>query len=265
MFSFRISTLFISVALLFVPYAYARAAQPLETETARTLPAGRSEVGLTFERQISSEGTETAAPIAVEYGLSDRVELLLEPVFFTYIRPKTGSSARGAGDLEATLTGRLNDERSFLPALAVAAELKYPTATNLQIGTGVPDYTGYLIASKRIGAFDTHLDVGYTVPGRPDGIALINYWNFAAAGEFRATERMTLMAEVLGNTTSLPDAAEGAPATPESPTTPEASGGETIGMIGATFRLSETVLLAGGVTYDNRHAVLFRPGITFRF
>ena len=53
-------------------------AQTLETESARVLPAHAWEVGYAFEAQTSSEGTERAMPFAFEYGLSDRVELLIE-------------------------------------------------------------------------------------------------------------------------------------------------------------------------------------------
>ena len=74
-------------------------AQILETETARPLGKGTLEVGTNFEYQTSSEGHESALPMAVEYGFTDRFELLLEPVAYTAIRPKAGQRATGVGDL----------------------------------------------------------------------------------------------------------------------------------------------------------------------
>ncbi|MBI3811973.1 MAG: hypothetical protein HY283_07195 [Nitrospirae bacterium] len=82
----------------------AHAAQPLETETARLLEAGSLEIEGTFEYQTSSEGTETAVPMVFGYGLTDNLELLVEPAFYTAICPKVGRQAIGRGDLEVTLT-----------------------------------------------------------------------------------------------------------------------------------------------------------------
>src|SRR5205085_4586546 len=70
-------------------------AQTLETETARLLPAGWWKIGNAFEFQTSTDGTEAAIPFAIEYGLSNRVELLVEPVPYTAIRPKVGRHAFG--------------------------------------------------------------------------------------------------------------------------------------------------------------------------
>src|SRR5205085_1316719 len=79
-------------------------AQILETETARPVGKGTLELGTNFEYQISSEGSELALPMGVEYGFSDRLELLLEPVAYTAIRPKAGLHAAGVGDIELTST-----------------------------------------------------------------------------------------------------------------------------------------------------------------
>ncbi|MEO8089535.1 MAG: hypothetical protein ABI703_04490, partial [Gemmatimonadales bacterium] len=55
-------------------------AQILETETARPVGRGGLELGSNFEYQTSSEGHEAALPFAVEYGFSNRFEVLVEPV-----------------------------------------------------------------------------------------------------------------------------------------------------------------------------------------
>src|SRR5260370_42392405 len=103
-------------------------AQILETETARLLRKGVLEIGSNFEYQTSSEGHEAALPFALEYGLSSRVEFLLEPVAYTAIRPTTGPRAAGVGDLEATPTFLARRETRGAPALAFAAEVTFPTA-----------------------------------------------------------------------------------------------------------------------------------------
>ncbi len=242
------------------------AAQPLETETARTLKEGHAEVGYSYEFQTSTEGTETSVPFAAEYGLSDYVEIMVEPVPYTKISPAKGKgngSAKGVGDVEVTSTFRFNDEKGLLPAFGVAAELKYALATDPLIGTGEPDYTGYLIMSKRFGRFDTHYDFGYTVPGSPAGIHLNNYFDYGVAAEYFLNGTFDFAAEVIGNTASVAGA-EGEGAGPGA-ITAEATTAEQVGMLGGRIHFNEHVTLALGVTYDNKHAVLFRPGITLAF
>ena len=47
--------------------------------------------------------------------------------------------------------------------------------------------------------------------------------------------------------------------------TPEVSSGELVGMLGFRYRIREKVFFTFGASYDNNHAVLLRPGITFYF
>jgi len=120
--------------------------QPLETETARLPLQGMLVFGSTYEFQTSAQGTEHALPFTFEYGLADRLALLVEPVLLTSIRPKVGRKATGVGDLEATLQYLARDETRSFPALALAAEIKLPTARDTLIGTRRTDFTPYLIA-----------------------------------------------------------------------------------------------------------------------
>src|SRR5437588_7721287 len=101
-------------ALLFIATA-AFASQPLETETARILPAGTIKLEATNEFQTSKEGTERAFPFVFEYGLGHQTEITIEPVFGTSIRPKRGPRASGAGDLEVTVTHLFIPENGGLP------------------------------------------------------------------------------------------------------------------------------------------------------
>jgi hypothetical protein len=128
-----------------------------------------------------------------EYGLTDRLEVLLEPVFYTSIQPTEGPGARGVGDLEATLTAVVRAETRRTPALATAFEVKIPTTHDPLIGTGKTDYTGYLIASKRMGRVDAHANFGYSMLGRPAGVDLNNIFNYAGAAEWTLSRRLDLV------------------------------------------------------------------------
>ena len=94
-------------------------AQVLETEESKPLAAKQFEIGTGLEFQKSKEGTETALPLAIEYGLSEKFTLLVEPVGFTNIQPKTGTVAKGIGDLEVTLFYQVLAEKKSFPSSRV--------------------------------------------------------------------------------------------------------------------------------------------------
>jgi hypothetical protein len=243
--------------------ATAAPAQTLETETARLLRKGTWKIGEAYEYQTSSEGTEGAVPLTVSYGVTDKVELLLEPVVYATVRPKVGRRATGAGDLETTLSYRFHEESGSAPALDLAAEAKIPTARNALIGTREADFTGYLIASKRFGRLDAHANVSYTWVGQPPGTRLSNIVGFALAGVYRPNERTQVFGEVLGNTGSQPGSESDSLST--GGVVPEAAGQELVGTLGAGRYLGRKLLLYVAVSYDNNRAFQVRPGFTFQF
>lgn len=241
----------------------AAGAQILETETARPVGKGGLEIGSNFEYQFSSEGNEVALPLALEYGLTDRLELLVEPVAYTAIRPKVGPRATGGGDLETTVTYLLRRETGRSPAVALAGEVKFPTTNNTLIGTGRTDFAGYLIGSKRFGRLDTHADVGYTIVGRPQGAQLKNIFNFALGWERALCSTSELFGEFLANTAAASGTEPNGPQ-PTSATTPEAPTGELVASLGVAKYVIPSLRLALGLSVDNNGAVLIRPGFTVR-
>ena len=267
-----------SLLFLWVLPTLAYAAQPLETETARLLEAGSFRVETTFEYQTSSQGTETAVPLEFEYGIRNDLELKVEPVVYTTIRPKGERNASGPGDLELTLIYRFFDETPLIPALAIAGEVKIPTTKNALIGTGEVDYGPMLIASKQFGKLDTHLNVSYFILGEPSGVKLKNIVTYAAAAVYHLNEKIDLVGEIVGNTSSsprikareIPDGGTQFQANEqnlggENNLVPEATGQEVSGMLGARYYLRSDFFVSLGVSYDNNDAVLLRPGFTWRF
>lgn len=240
------------------------AAQILETETARPLGRGVFEASGNFEYQTSSEGHEAAVPFAVEYGVTDRLEVLVEPVAYTAIRPKVGAQATGVGDVEATVTYLASSETSGAPAFALAAEVKFPTAGNTLIGTGKTDIAGYLIGSKRWKRLDTHANVSYTIVGQPAGANLKNIFGFALGAEWQWSTANALFGEVLGNTAASANAEPGT-GTGTGAATTEAPSGEVSASLGFAHYLTPGLRGSIGFSVDNNGAVLFRPGFTMRF
>jgi hypothetical protein len=238
-------------------------AQVLETETARPLQRGQVEVGAGYEFQHSREGDEMAIPLAFEFGLSNRLGLLVEPVPYTAIRPEVGTSATGQGDLEVTLNYLVRNESGRFPAVALALEEKVPTARNALIGTGKPDHAAYLITSKKLNRFDLHANFGYTIVGQPKGQSISNRISGAIATEFTVTPATLLYGEVLGSTSA--GGGEGAAPLPGVPAAPEVSGDQIQTTLGIAHSFDGRARYSFGITRDNVGAIQVRPGITLWF
>ena len=237
-------------------------AQVLETEDSRPLNRGQVEIGAGLEYQTSKEGYEVALPLSFEYGISKLFTFLFEPVPFTNIHPKTGRHVTGIGDLEMTLFYRLIKETKKCPSISLSAEVKLPTAKDSLIGTGKTDFTPFLILSKTTGRFFTSLNLSYTLLGKPKNVVTNNLFNFAAGTVFELSSKSILFGEFYGNTSAL-----GGAEIPEIPGNPqkttEISGGETVASAGYGYSISRNLLLSLSVSYDNNHALLFRPGIVW--
>lgn len=232
-------------------------AQEAETETARVLPVGVVEAGAGLELQVSGEGTESAIPTLVEGGIANRLEIVVEQVALTAIRPNTGMAATGLGDLEITLLGLALHERPELPAIALAAEIKVPTARNQLIGTRELDYTGYLVLSKRLGRLDLHANGSYAIIGKPAGVPSVdNVFGFGLLARYYLG-KADLYAEVLGHTAAIPET-EGMGGAAE------LSGGELFGTLGAGYWIRPYLQLFVCASYDNNQAVLFHPGLMLK-
>ena len=240
-----------------LPWA-AYAGQPLETETARLLPQGQGNIQLVFEYQTSKDGKELALPLVFEYGLTDRLELTVEPVAYTSIRPSGEAGTSGFGDTEATLTYLVLPESVVWPAFAAAGEIKIPTTHDPLIGTGKTDFRFYGILSKRLGNFDMHINLGYTFVGSPSGTSLRNVVDYAAALEYNISPNLTLVSEVIGNTS-------GGGSDTSTTIIPEATSAEFAGLVGAAYQANPWLSLSLGAQYDDKHAFLIRPGLTIFF
>jgi hypothetical protein len=237
--------------------------QVLETETARLRLKGAVQAGANVEVQTSTEGHELAMPALFEYGITDRWELVVEPVAGTWIRPRIGRRASGAGDTEVTLQYLAASESGRRPAMALAGEVKLPSARNTLIGTGQTDVAAYFIASKRFGRLDAHVNLSYTWVGQPPNAQLSNTIGAAVAGMYTLTPRWRIYAEGL-TVTAASSQGERSVLPGTALPVPEAAAQELVGTVGAGVYLTPKLFLSLGISYDNTRAVLFRPGITFR-
>ncbi|HEY3216905.1 MAG TPA: phytase [Candidatus Eisenbacteria bacterium] len=234
--------------------------QPLETETARQAPPGSVRVETGFEVEGDAHRTAYSVPLALDFAASRRVAFRLEPILYAHLLGGVRTLAAGLGDLEAAATLLGWPEGPRVPGVAVALEVKLPTARSRLIGSGRADYTGDLILSRRVEPFDLHLNLGYTMVGRPPDLDTQNVYSFTVATE-RSFARFDVVAEIQGHTPALadPDESDGARALAL-----EIAGEELVGTLGARYRPTDRLVLSLGLSYDNDHAVAIHPGFGLR-
>ncbi|MEP7016367.1 MAG: transporter [Verrucomicrobiota bacterium] len=255
------------------PASVMRADLAIETETARVLEPGHFEIGTAFEFQTSPSGKEYALPMAIEFGVFHHLEVLIEPVPFTSIQPKGGESATGIGDLETTLTYLVIEEKQYVPAIAIAGEIKFPTAGNTLIGSGEFDYRIYAIASKRLGPVDVHFNLGYNIVGSPPGVSTQNPVDVEVGAEWFVHPKFDVFAEInyvgssSGSSSETGGAATARAVTQAEPggVTAEIAGEEIVGTAGVRVHLARHVDMFGSFSYDNNNDKLFRTGVTIKY
>ena len=257
-------------ALLLVPVfgleKSARADLAMETETARVLKPGQVEGGAAFEFQTAFDGKEYAIPMFLEFGVLPHLEALIEPVAQVWIRPTPGpGNGTGLGDLETTLTYLVLEEKKFVPAFAVAGEIKFPTANDVAIDSGEYDYRIYGIASKRIGDVDFHFNLGYNFVGSPPGVATKNPFDFELGAEWFVNPKFDLFAEINQINSAVGRSGKGAAAAAASMATAEVAPKEIIGSVGVRFHVTRYLDLFGSISYDNSDAKLFRTGFGIKY
>lgn len=247
------------VLLVITSTGRARADLAFETETARPIAQGRSQVSAAAEYLFGKDGTEVAFPLAIEYGLIKDLEILLEPVPFTSVHASGEKSVSGVGDTEFTLNYLAIHEQAAVPALSLAVEVKAPTATNSQLGSGEFDYRFFIAASKRVGPVDLHANVGYNIIGAPSGVNTVNPIDLEFCAEWFVCKNYDLYAEINWQGTSLGSGGTATPSTPE-------VGGETVvGTIGMRYHLDEAIDAFTSYSYDNSHDNLIRLGMSWKF
>lgn len=118
--------------------------------------------------------------------------------------------------------------------------------------------------SKTTGKFFTSLNLSYTFLGKPPGVNASNLFNYALGTIYTVSTKSILFGELYGNTSAF-----GGHDVPEdsiiNKPSQEISGGEIVGSFGYGIYIKPELLLSFGVSYDNNNAILFRPGIEWRF
>jgi hypothetical protein len=181
--------------IVYLPPSFA--GRPLTTDDAWTVEKGKFqlELGLDATRQDNRD-REYNPSITMSYGLSEKTDLGVGSGYL-FTQPEEGEKENGLADTEAKLKYRWMDEKEWTPALATAAKLKIPTASETKgLGSGKPDFGINMIATKNLSKrLVLHLNVGYTFIGDGESNKELNY---SLAAQYALTDRWALVGEFFG-------------------------------------------------------------------
>lgn len=138
--------------------------RPIAIEDAYVIPKGEIGVegGVTFNERKEGKGRFGFQPQII-YGAFENMQLEIMTGFVT--EPTTVVGDDKSGDLSVGVLYNLNTETINLPAFAVRAEVGFPTGVNSK---GVDtELTG--VMTRSFGRWRTHVNVGYTFLGSPQG------------------------------------------------------------------------------------------------
>lgn len=234
----------------------------LEATSAHLAPPGALTLSVGLEREVAVHRTQSNVPFALDYAVNRRLELVMEPVVYSRLRVGQRTLESGIGDLELTAIVAPFPRAIGHTAVALATEVKMPTAAEQTIGSGKPDYTVAVVLSRKDGDLASHVNLGYTVVGPPAGIQTRNVLSFAVAA-VHAYTRFDVVAEVYGHTPALVGADPRHQGT-ETAMLLDLTGEELVGTLGCRYRIGDRGAISLGLSYDNDHAVSVSPGFSLR-
>jgi hypothetical protein len=98
----------------------------------------------------------------------------------------TVETTQGAGDVTASVTSEVLDERDYPLGLDLTGKVKFGTASaSKALGTGENDYSVQASLYRSFGAWMPYLDLTYRWKGDPPGIDYHNVWYATAGASYR--------------------------------------------------------------------------------
>jgi hypothetical protein len=185
----------LTILLVLASASLALAARPLETEDAGTLDPANFELELGGDYVRNPDDHSWILKGVFAAGLLPGFEARLElPLIL--LDPDDAASQGGVGDAAFGAKYRLVDEQDALPALTAAVVVRLPTGEpDRGLGAEEVDVTALGVVGKAFGPLSLQGNVGYTfVTANRE----LDFWTLAASAEYRVTQALALVAEVLG-------------------------------------------------------------------
>ena len=244
----RLTTLTLTAMLA----ASACADTVLETETAELGKKGDWLISQSVQFERAKDGSRTTFTLTqYEVGITDRAEILIEPFFQEWDKPKGEKRFHGIGDLEITPSYVVVVDKpgTWIPAVVLALKVKVPMAKNRNIGSGRVDYYPYVIVGKTFGPWVLNANFGVDIIGRSkNDHDTRNQFIYDFSVERKVTDKWSVFAEVFAN--SRP--ARGDVAT-------------FAGAVATEYKFTEHFNAFVSVGYDTDHLFNIRPGFNIEY
>ena len=187
-------------------------------------------------------------PLLVECNLARDLKLTLEPNFvYLSAKSKDARTVGGAGDLETSFEYEFLHERRYRPALTATSIIRWPTASDPNLGNPGHDYSLGLIVSKDLVYCDLDLNLLYTFTGDPQEE---NNFEAGLAVEWHLTHKFDLIAEIVSTVGNGGIHGElGTLTAGESLTNHLRSGDQVETTLGVAYHVNKYLKLEHGVTY----------------
>ena len=184
-----------SFLLLTICTAHARILRTRPTPSETWDPLLPLTIGSGIEFETNSESSQYDFPFLLEYNLTEPLRITIEPDL-TYIHAKTkdARTVTGFGDLETSLEYEFVRERRYRPAFTAEGVIRWPTASDPDIGDPGRDYSIGVIASKDLVFIDLDLSGMYTFVGDPNNR---DAFEISLAGEWHLNYRFDVEAEIV--------------------------------------------------------------------
>lgn len=198
-------------------------------------PALRLTFGIGIDYEHGNEQKETAIPFLVEYNFSEWFRVTAETgfKFVDSTDPEVGK-AEGLEDTETGLDYEFLHERRYTPSFTAVGLIKWPTATDADVGDPGTDISAGLTLAKDCVYFDLESNLIYkytTAAELPDSVEFSLAWSYRVNYKWELQLEGTRTFGVSGPNKSDVD--------------------ETEGTFGFTWQITPFQALESGVLYKN--------------
>lgn len=150
-------------------------------------------IGSAFEYELNNDQTDWGFPILIQYNFTEFLQVSVEPSF-GHIKGKTEDvrTVGGVGDLDTSIDWEFLRERRWTPALGLEGTVRWPTASDPDLGNRNHDYSVGLVLSKDCVFFDLDSNVIYTFSGDRDVQSKLE---ISLAAQYPVSRRLEIDAE----------------------------------------------------------------------
>ena len=172
------------------------AAAPAAAKIVQTKSANSSsqENDVVIGSGIEASDGEVSVPFLIEWAPASALKLSIEPSFGA-VRKDTGDWVSGVGDVDASVIYEVIRERRWTPSVALEGDMKLPSASVADLGTGTWDDTLALVLGKDVIWFDVELNASYTFSGTARDLA-----ELSMAAEWHVNPAFDVEVELVGST-----------------------------------------------------------------